>query len=110
MKNQEYIPKYPKPKVRKKRAKNNPVPTIHDSCRYHGTPYAQTHEVYGGAGRRQLSIQYGLQVKLCDSCHREVTYNPKGQKAMELKTEYQKKFEQNHTRDEFIRIFGKSYL
>lgn len=106
----EYTPMFPKPHFKKKHAQNNPVPTINDRCRYDGTPYAQTHEVYGGSGRRQLSIQYGMQVKLCDRCHKEVTYNPKGHKSVALKQEFQIKFEENHTRDEFRKIFGKSYL
>lgn len=106
----EYIPKFPKPKSKKKRPLNNPVPTINDRCRYCGTPYAQTHEVFGGSGRRQISIKYKMQVKLCYMCHLEVTLNPKGKKATELKIEFQKKFEETHSREEFIRLFGKSYL
>ncbi len=107
----EYIPKFPKPKFRKqKRALRNPVPTINDRCRICGRPYASLHEVFGGKNR-QLSIIYDLQVRLCTEVHHlDVTINPKGELATSLRQEFQTKFEQNHSRDEFIRLFGKSYL
>ncbi|MCX7772094.1 MAG: hypothetical protein N2376_03160 [Clostridia bacterium] len=107
----EYIPKFPKPAFRKqKKALNNPVPTINDLCRYHGTPFASTHEVFGGKNR-QLSIRLKMQVKLCvEICHAEVTNNPKGKLATELRKEYQARFEETHSRDEFIKLFGQNYL
>lgn len=102
---------YPKPKYKKKRAKNNPVPTYDQVCRYHpNRHYAQTHEVYEGNGRRQLSIQYGMQVHLCPECHREVHANPLRGKDLELKQEFQRKFETQHGRDMFIKTFMRNYL
>jgi hypothetical protein len=63
---------FPKPKIKKHHAKNNPKPTSDDICENCGAPYAQTHEVFEGTGRRQLSIKYGMQVKLCNVCHAAV--------------------------------------
>ena len=106
-----YTPKFPKPKKKKqKRALRNPIPTIHDRCRICGRPYASLHEVFGGKNR-QLSIKYGLQVRLCiEEHHPEVTDKPKGELSTSLKREYQTKFEKDHTHDEFIKLFGQNYL
>lgn len=101
----------PKPNYKKKgRAKRNPLPTAEDYCRYCGTPYAQTHEVYEGNGRRQLSIKYGMQVKVCNECHRDIQLHPLQGRDLELKQEFQGKFEETHSREDFVRIFGKNYL
>jgi hypothetical protein len=102
----------PKPKHRKQqKAKNNPMPTAEDICRWHQTPYAQTHEVYEGNGRRQLSIKYGMQVKVCNECHRDIQLHPLHGRDLELKQEFQRKFEaEGNSREGFIRIFGKNYL
>jgi hypothetical protein len=100
----------PKPKHKRKRALNNPKPTFDDICRYCGARYAQTHEVYEGNGRRQLSIRYGMQVKVCDRCHKDIMSHPLTGRDLELKKEFQAKFELTGTREEFRRLFGKSYL
>ena len=101
----------PKPKSKKqKKAMRNPVPTINDRCRICGRPYASTHEVFGGKNR-QLSIIYGLQVRLCNDVHHlDVTVHPKGELATSLKKEFQAKFEAEHSSEEFIKLFQKNYL
>ena len=102
---------YPKPKFKRRvpRARNNPKPTADDICRYCGKPYAQTHECFGGKNR-QLSIRYGLQVKLCNSCHRDITENKRLDRVREIKQYGQRLFEQSYGREEFIRIFKRNYL
>jgi hypothetical protein len=102
----------PKPKLHKqKRAVNNPIPTAQDYCRYCGTSYASTHEVYEGSGRRQISIRYGMQVKLCIPCHKDVQEHPLEGRDLELKQEFQRKFEaEGHSREEFRKLFISSYL
>ena len=61
------------------------------------------HEVYGGSNRKR-SIKNGLVVPLCRKHHQnEEILN-------ELKIETQKMYEVNHTRDEFIKLIGKSYI
>ena len=102
---------FPKPQhKRRKRAKNNPKPTAEDFCIYCGTPYAQTHEVFEGNGRRQLSIIHKLQVKVCNDCHRDIQTHPLTGRDLELKKEYQAEFEKTHSREEFRRLFGSSRL
>lgn len=104
---------YPKPaKKKQKKAKNNPVPTEQDKCFVCGAIYAETHEAFHGRGKRQLSIKYGLQCKLCYKHHRDpktgVHYDP----AFDffIKQKYQQKFEETHSRKEFIQLFGRNYL
>ena len=100
----------PKPKTKKKRARKNPRPTADDICRYCGRPYAQTHEVFEGNGRRQISIKYGMQVKLCYLCHRDIQTHPLQGRDLALKKEFQAKFEETYSREEFIKNFGRNYL
>ena len=102
----------PKPNYKKQgRAKRNPLPTAEDYCRYCGTPYASTHEVYEGTGRRQISIKYKMQVKLCPICHEDIQTHPLQGRDLELKQEFQRKFEADrHSRDEFIKLFIFNYL
>ena len=61
------------------------------------------HEVYSGANRKR-SIQYGFVALLCRECHSDEKVIQK------LKKDYQRKYEINHSRAEFINIIGKSYL
>lgn len=61
------------------------------------------HEVYSGANRKR-SIQYGFVALLCRECHSNEYI------IAELKKKYQKEYEIDHTRQQFIDIIGKSYL
>jgi hypothetical protein len=99
----------PKPTHKHKAQKRNPVPTAEDYCMYCGTSYAQTHEIFGGPNR-QLSIKYKLQVRLCNTCHRNITDNVWLDRVNKLKRMGQAKFEARYSREEFIRIFKKNYL
>lgn len=66
-------------------------------------PRQDLHEVYGGSNRKR-SIENGLVVPLCRECHEDY-------EILEwLKRFVQLEFERTHTREEFIQIFGKSYL
>jgi len=106
------IQQYPKPsKKRRKRAKNNPKPTAEDFCMITGKPYAETHEIFYGPNR-QLSIRYGLQVKLSQEYHTGANGPHKNRDFdLELKRMGQEKFEQTNTRQEFMDIFKVgSYL
>lgn len=71
----------------------------------------QSHHVFAGS-RRSASERTGMKVWLCADCH---TMSPNAVHRNEslnrwLKTEGQKAFEKTHTREEFLRTFGKSYL
>ena len=105
--------------------KRNPIPTGQDFCEYeeHGIkcdmPYASTNEVFDGTANRRKSIQYGMQIKLCEQrghhqhFHRDIEFQKM------LKQRYQKKFEnmmmeqglnQSEARGVFMREFGRNYL
>lgn len=71
------------------------------------------HHIFG-AFNRDNSEKYGLWVWLrwdrhiADSPHR--TPHNDAEIDLMLKREAQRKFEESHTRDEFMQIFGKNYL
>ena len=72
--------------------------------------YMHIHHIFEGSLRKR-SERYGMVCKLCPYCHigdNGVHMNEKLNKA--LKRAAQKKFEKTHTREEFIMLFGKSYL
>lgn len=81
-------------------------------CFYCRRPSQHIHEVYFGKNR-QISIENGFCVGLCawhhnlggkDSVHENRAMD------LELKKMYQKKYEESHTREEFIKLIGRSYL
>lgn len=74
-------------------------------CQLCGSPYIELHHVYEGRNRKN-STKYSMIVPLCKTHHIWVhKTNYKG-----FKQEYQKRFEETHTREDFIKIFGRSYL
>ena len=79
-------------------------------CGYAGR--TEEHHIFGGNPNRRLSEKNGLKVHLCYMHHKDskegVHFNPE---LMEkLHKIGQKAFEESHTREEFMRIFGKNYL
>ena len=71
----------------------------------------EKHHVFGGSNRKK-SEKYGMVVDLCHWCHNEppdgVHHN--SEVNHRLKAGFQGKFEETHSREEFRRIFGKSYI
>lgn len=61
------------------------------------------HEVYGGSNRKR-SIKYKFIKLLCRECHsNENIIN-------QLRIDTQKEYEKTHTREDFIKLIGKSYI
>ena len=60
------------------------------------------HEIYGGSNRAR-SIKYGFVKKLCRKC------DSNEEIIRQLKIDTQKECEKTHTREEVIKIRGKSY-
>lgn len=58
--------------------------------------------------QRKAADKYKLVVYLCHDCHRQVHDEP--ELMAESRKEGQRRFEKNHSRDEFVKIFGKNYL
>lgn len=71
------------------------------------------HHIYFGTGKRKISEEHGFKVWLCQN-HHQGTYGVHGTKGHELdlflKQTCQKKYEESHTRNEFIKLIGKNYL
>jgi 5-methylcytosine-specific restriction endonuclease McrA len=72
----------------------------------------ETHHVIGGFGYRHLSEAYGLKVKICRTCHVDITDKRRDGKANDtmLKIEAQKAFIMAYPDSDFLSVFGKSYL
>lgn len=74
-------------------------------CEYCGnySKRLDPHEIYGGSNR-QRSIKHKFVKLICLKCHsNESIIN-------QLRKDTQKEYEKTHTREEFIKIIGKSYL
>ena len=74
-------------------------------CAICGNNQVHLHHIFGGRNRKN-STKYGMIVPLCKYHHDWVhKTNDKT-----FKKEAQKKFEETHSREEFIKIFGRNYL
>jgi len=75
----------------------------------------ERHHIYGGAYRK-WSEAYGCWVYLCKHHHTGDMYGNKdsvhfnGLMSLALKQKCQRAFEENHTRKEFMHIFGRNWL
>ena len=71
------------------------------------------HHIFEGHGRRKQSEKYGLKVYLCHRHHNSDTrfgVHFQKQRDLELKQLAQRKFEETHTREEWMLLMGKNYL
>ena len=84
-----------------------------DYCIFTGSPYVERHHIFGGFNRKN-SEDYGFVVPLRYDLHPNGTRaDPRyaNQIDKHLKRMAQRYFEEhNGTREEFIQIFGRSYL
>lgn len=69
------------------------------------------HEIFFGRNRLK-SMEYGLVVYLCDDCHTisDLSVHNNYFTDLKLKQLGQSAFEEKHSHEEFMRIFGKNYL
>lgn len=83
-------------------------------CLVCGSWNIEDHHIFFGVSKRKLSEKYGLKVWLCPTHHRghQGVHGRDGHKLdKEIKQLGQKSFEYHYgTREEFIKIFGRSYL
>lgn len=83
-----------------------------DHCYFTGTAPVERHHIFGGVNRKN-SEKYGFIVPLRPDLHPNGVYAGQSAKLIDLKlkTMAQEYFEREYgTRDDFRRIFGKSYL
>ena len=82
-----------------------------EHCFICGSPYVEIHHIFGGANRKNSEL-YGLFVPLCHRHHNEppagVHFNAEFME--KLHKLGQERFETVSSREEFIKIFGRSYL
>lgn len=78
--------------------------------------YVEDHHIYFGPNRK-ISEKHGFKVWLCNLHHTgSISGNSKNavhfnrDMNLRLKKECQRKYEEEHTRDEFIKLIGRSYL
>ena len=73
--------------------------------------YTECHHIYGGANRK-LSEKFGLKVYLCFPHHRGGREGVHENRELmeQLHRIGQEAFEREHTREEFMKIFGRNYL
>ena len=83
-----------------------------DKCYFCGRPREAIHEIYFGTGNRKVSIEKGFCVGLCNQHHNmsndSVHFNRS--KDLHLKKLYQEEYEKTHTREEFIKLIGRSFI
>lgn len=83
-------------------------------CLVCGTPHHLCrHHIYSGRGRRELSEKYGLWVYLCGRHHTMGAFSIHHDSALDkkLREQGQRAWEARYgTREDFIRIFGRSWL
>lgn len=83
-----------------------------EHCMFTGTSPVERHHVFGGSNRKN-SERYGFIAPLRPDLHPNGAFAGQGAKLidMELKQRCQRYFEEHHgTREEFMAIFGRSYL
>ena len=79
----------------------------------HTTEYLHRHHVFEGSARRQQSERHGCWIYLCGKHHNLSNSAIHFNKALDLKVkrECQAEWEKrNGSREDFIRIFGRSYI
>lgn len=81
-------------------------------CIICGSPYVEHHHVFFGTANRKVSNKYGYVVELCHYHHNEPPMGVHFNKEFDLmlKQQCQRDFEKNHTRAQFIKEFGRSWL
>ena len=77
----------------------------------HTTNWLENHHCFGSANKKS-SEKYGLVVWLCHYCHNEPPHgvHHNAENMRKLRAIAQAKFEETHTREEFMSIFGRNYL
>ena len=73
----------------------------------------EEHHIFFGTANRKISEKQGFKAWLTAEEHRG-TYGVHGKFGrnldLKLKQDAQRKYEETHTREEFIKLIGKSYL
>ena len=82
--------------------------TERECCLCGTTIDLECHHAIHGTSNRKNAEKYGLKVWACHRCHMHIHNDRKVDLALICAA--QKKFEETHTREEFMAIFGKNWL
>lgn len=81
-----------------------------EHCFVCGRPYPQIHHMMNGANKGK-SEKFGFILPLCMNHHTGAEgVHSKPERMLACRQMAQRKFEEEHTRDEWIKEMGKSYL
>ena len=81
-----------------------------EHCFICGRPYPNIHHMMNGTNKKK-SEKYGLILPLCENHHIGAEgVHSKPERMLACRQMAQRKFEEEHTREEWIAEFGKSYL
>lgn len=77
-----------------------------------GKPAECIHHIFGGSGRRKISEREGFIIPLTHDEHNMTDSSIHFNKELDfrIKMECQRKFEEKHSREDFIRLVGRNYL
>lgn len=82
------------------------------ACHVCGKPATDKHHAFFGHKNRQISEDHGFVFFLCRDCH-EGMWGVHGMNGhnldIQLKREAQAKFEETHSREEFMGLIGRNY-
>lgn len=82
-------------------------------CFVCGTEYnLHEHHIFEGTGRRKQSEKYGMKVWLCGRHHNLSNEGVHFNKELDLQIKRiaQRKFEETHSREDFIKCFGRNFI
>ena len=79
-----------------------------DVCLLCDRPAEHTHHLIFGTAGRKLADEDGLTAPLCHECHAFIHTNSKG--ARMSKIIGQMAYEKDHTRQEFMKRYGRSFI
>ena len=80
-----------------------------DVCIECGGKGSQTHHCIFGPNRKN-SEKYGLKVRLCYMCHHRLHNEAGNGLALKYQQLAQMCFEETHSHEEYMKIFGKNYI
>lgn len=83
-------------------------------CVFCGRRKQAIHHIYYGTALRKVSDKHGFIAPVCNACHNidndSIHLDPARKKDLFLKRLCQKRYEENHTREEFMKLIGRNYL
>lgn len=90
----------------------NSIIQTEKECFFCGSTNCFDHHIYFGTGNRPVSEKNGFKVWLCLNHHTDGKYCPhrNRQTDLYLKMVCQEKYEQDHSRAEFMKLIGRNYL